>query len=69
MLHMRTTLILDEKVVSKAKSMSGIEETTALVREGLKLLIAREASRRLARFPAQPDFEVPKRPRPQADRA
>lgn len=47
-MHMRTTLILDDSLVAKARELSGIEEKTALVRAGLEALIAREAARRLA---------------------
>ena len=39
---------LDDRLVSEARDLSGIEEKTALVHEGLRALIAREAGRRLA---------------------
>jgi Arc/MetJ family transcription regulator len=45
---MRTTMILDETLVSKARELTGIKEKTALVHAALEALIAREASRRLA---------------------
>jgi Bacterial antitoxin of type II TA system, VapB len=45
---MRTTLILDEKLVDRARALTGIEEKTALVHAGLEALIAREAAKRLA---------------------
>ena len=47
-MHMRTTLNIDEKVLEKAARLTGIKEKTALVRLGLEALIARESSRRLA---------------------
>jgi len=47
---MRTTLNLDEDLLEKARLLSGVEEKTALVREGLKALIERESSRRLAQL-------------------
>ena len=47
-MHMRTTLNIDAELVKKASSLSGIQEKTALVREGLVALIARENSKRLA---------------------
>ena len=50
LMHMRTTLILDDELVEKAREYSGIEEKTALVRAGLEALIAREAGKRLARL-------------------
>jgi hypothetical protein len=48
LMHMRTTLIMDEKLVERAREMTGIQEKTALVREGLVALIARESGKRLA---------------------
>ncbi|HET8549270.1 MAG TPA: type II toxin-antitoxin system VapB family antitoxin [Bryobacteraceae bacterium] len=45
---MRTTIILDDKLVEEAKTVTGIKEKSALVRAGLEALIAREAARRLA---------------------
>jgi Arc/MetJ family transcription regulator len=45
---MRTTLNIDDSLVKKASSLSGIDEKTALVRAGLEALIERESSRRLA---------------------
>ena len=47
-MHMRTTLILDDDLVAKARGMTGVDEKTALVHEGLRALIARESARRLA---------------------
>ena len=47
-MHMRTTLIIDEKLVARARELTGIQEKTALVREGLAALIARESAKRLA---------------------
>lgn len=44
---MRTILVLDEALVHEARRLTGIEETTALVRAGLEVLIARESARRL----------------------
>jgi Bacterial antitoxin of type II TA system, VapB len=47
---MRTTLIIDEKLIERARELTGIREKTALVRAGLEALIAREAGKRLARL-------------------
>jgi Arc/MetJ family transcription regulator len=47
---MRTTLNFDADLLAKAQRVSGVKETTALVREGLKALIERESARRLARL-------------------
>jgi len=47
---MRTTLNMDDKLVKKAKELTGIKGKTSLVRLGLEALIALESSRRLARL-------------------
>jgi Arc/MetJ family transcription regulator len=47
-MHMRTTLILDDDLVAKARGVTGVQEKTALVHEGLRALIARESARKLA---------------------
>ena len=46
---MRTTLNLDDVLIAKAQRLTGIEERTALIHEGIRALIARESARRLAR--------------------
>ncbi len=45
---MRTTMNLEFELVEKAKKVTKIDETTALVSAGLRELIARESARRLA---------------------
>ena len=45
---MRTTLNIDDDILKKASQLTGIKEKTALVRQGLEALIARESSKRLA---------------------
>jgi hypothetical protein len=47
---MRTTLNLDAALLEKARLLTGIEERTALIHEGIRALIARESARRLARL-------------------
>lgn len=47
-MHMRTTLIIDDLLLDRAKQLTGINEKTALVKAGLEALIAREAGKRLA---------------------
>lgn len=47
-MHMRTTLIIDDALMDRARRLTGIDEKTALVHAGLEALIAREAARRLA---------------------
>jgi len=48
MIHMRTTLNIDEALLEKAAKLTGTTEKTALVRRGLEALIAVESARRLA---------------------
>ena len=45
---MRTTLNIDEAVLSRASELTGVREKTALVRMGLEALIARTSADRLA---------------------
>ena len=45
---MRTTLNIDDQLLEKAALLTGIKEKTSLVKLGLKALIARESSKRLA---------------------
>jgi Arc/MetJ family transcription regulator len=47
-MHMRTTLIIDDDLLKRARELTGIQEKTSLVRAGLEALIAREAGKRLA---------------------
>ena len=47
-MHMRTTLILDDKLLDRARRLTGVREKTALVHAGLEALIARAAAKRLA---------------------
>jgi len=47
---MRTTINLDDDLLSEAQKASGMKERTALIREGLKALIERESARRLAKL-------------------
>jgi Arc/MetJ family transcription regulator len=61
---MRTTINLDDELVAVAQRLTGISERTALVHEGLKLLIQRESARRLARLGGSaPELEAPRRRR------
>ncbi len=45
---MRTTLNLDEALLAEAADYAGLKEKTALLHEGLRALIQREAAARLA---------------------
>jgi Arc/MetJ family transcription regulator len=64
-MHMRTTLILDDALVERARRLTGITEKTALVHAGLEALIARQAARRLAALGgSMPRLTAPPRRRP-----
>jgi hypothetical protein len=55
---MRATVSLDNDLLRRAQEYSGISERTALLREALKALIEREASRSLADLEGtMPDLE------------
>ena len=60
---MRTTIVIDDDLLAKAQEYTGIAEKSVLVREALRLLVAREAGRRLARLGGTaPDMEdIPRR--------
>ena len=47
---MRTTVNLDDSLLIKAQSLSGLKERSALLREALTALIQRESARRLAQL-------------------
>ena len=48
LVHMRTTLNIDDELLAKAKRLSGLKEKTAIVHAGLEALVALESARRLA---------------------
>ena len=61
---MRTTVNLDDELVAEAQELTGIRERTALIHEGLRLLVQREAARRLARLGGSaPAARAPRRRR------
>ncbi|NDZ94034.1 type II toxin-antitoxin system VapB family antitoxin [Streptomyces sp. SID6673] len=45
---MRTTVTLDDDLVAKAAELTGVQERSALIRDGLQALIRIESARRLA---------------------
>ena len=61
---MRTTLIVDDERLERARKLTGLREKTALVRAGLEALIARETGKRLAALGGtQPKLaRIPRRP-------
>src|SRR6188472_2869301 len=59
----RTTLALDDDLITEAQRLTGITEKTALVRQALRALIERESAKRLAQLAgSEPDAKpVPRR--------
>jgi len=55
LMHMRTTLNIDDQILEKASKLTGVKEKTALVRLGLEALIARESAKRLAKLGGSED--------------
>ena len=49
---MRTTINIDDDILEKASSLTGVKEKTSLVRLGLEALISLESSKRLSRLGA-----------------
>ena len=47
---MRTTINIDDELLTKALKLVGPMDRTALLSESLKALIERESAKRLARF-------------------
>ena len=65
LVHMRSTLNIDDEMLRKAAELTGEKEKTALVRMGLEALIARESARRLARLGGtEPNLPPTRRRRP-----
>jgi Arc/MetJ family transcription regulator len=46
--HMRTTLNIDDRLLTEAQRLSGLKAKTAVLHAGLEALIARESAKRLA---------------------
>ncbi len=46
-MHMRTTLIIDDRMLAEAMRLTGLKEKTAVVHAGLQALIRRENAKRL----------------------
>ena len=49
---MRTTVTIDDQLLIEAQEVTGIQEKSALLREGLTALVERESARRLAALAA-----------------
>ena len=50
MMHMRTTLNIDDELLRQAAKLTGVSEKTSLVRMGLEALVSRESARRLVKL-------------------
>lgn len=62
---MRTTVTLDDELLAKATEAMGITERSVVLHEGLKLIVQREAARRLALLGGSaPGLQLPLRRRP-----
>jgi Arc/MetJ family transcription regulator len=65
----RTTVAIDDELLAQAREFTGLTENAALLREGLRALVEREAGRRLiALGGSQPDLRVPRRRQPTVTR-
>ena len=61
---MRTTINIDEDLLSQAARITGITERKRLIHDGLEALIQRESAHRLARLGGtQPALKAPARRR------
>ena len=69
LMHMRTTLIIDDGLLGRARQLTGLHEKTAIVHAGLEALIARESARRLAALGgSEPRLRAPPRRRSRTTR-
>jgi len=67
---MRTTLNIDDDLLTEATRSTGVTEKTAVVRMGLEALIERESARRLAALGGKmPHLQVAARRRPPVKQA
>ena len=48
LMHMRTTLNIDDALLLRAAKLTGVSEKTSLIRMGLEALVAAASARRLA---------------------
>lgn len=61
---MRTTVTLDDELLAQASEAMGITERSVLLHEGLRLIVQREAARRLAALGGSaPNLKLPPRRR------
>ncbi len=66
---MRTTITLDDEILQSLREATGIQETSALVRQALLEMRQREAGKRLAALKGSiPDFAAAPAPRRKSPR-
>ena len=60
---MRTTIALDDQLITKAQAITGLQEQSTLLHEALRALIQRESAKRLALLGgSQPQLmDIPRR--------
>ena len=67
MIPMRLTVTIDEALLARARSLTGVRQRSALLRLGLEALIARESARRLASLGgSEPQLKPVRRRRPRS---
>jgi Arc/MetJ family transcription regulator len=60
----RVRLTIDDKLIERAQSLTGLQKKSALIQEALRQLVALEAGRRLARLGGtEPHAKAPPRRR------
>ena len=65
---MRTTINIDNTLIEEARRITGVNERTLLIHEGLRALIARESAKRLARLGgSEKELEAIHRRKPDID--
>jgi Arc/MetJ family transcription regulator len=70
LIHMRTTLNINDDLLKQAARLSGITEKTAIIHAGLEALVARESAKRLAALGgSEPRLRKIRRRRPQTPMA
>lgn len=61
---MGTSVVIDDNLLAEARRLTGLKETSDVVREALRALIERESARRLARLGgSEPALREPPRRR------
>lgn len=61
---MRTTVTVDDQLMARAQELTGTRERSALIRQALEALVARESARRLSRLGgSDPDADAAPRSR------